>query len=46
MFVPCGRAIDSIRLLCNAVYSAPFTYDAEKGFQLLESSPPDLTPYL
>lgn len=28
------------------VYSAPFTYDAEKGFQLLESSPQDLTPYL
>ena len=27
------------------VYSAPFTYDAEQGFQLLESSPQDLTPY-
>ncbi len=28
------------------VYSAPFTYDAEQGFQLLESSPQDLSPYL
>ncbi len=28
------------------VYSQPFTYDLEKGFQLLNSSPLDLTPYL
>lgn len=28
------------------VYSLPFTYDKEQGFQLLESSPQDLTPYL
>lgn len=28
------------------VYSAPFTYEPETGFKLLESSPQDLTPYL
>lgn len=28
------------------VYTAPFTYDPEKGFQLLSSSPNDLSPYL
>jgi hypothetical protein len=27
-------------------YAAPFTYDREKGFQELTSSPSDLTPYL
>ncbi|MTJ53534.1 hypothetical protein FJR38_13220 [Anabaena sp. UHCC 0253] len=28
------------------VYSLPFTYDVETGFQLVDSSPLDLTPYL
>ncbi len=28
------------------VYSEPFTYDREKGFQSLETSPSDLGPYL
>ena len=28
------------------VYSKPFTYNAERGFKLLESSPNDLSPYL
>jgi len=28
------------------VYSAPFTYNAEEGFQILDSSPQDLSPYL
>ncbi len=28
------------------VYTAPFTYDREQGFQILESHPNDLSPYL
>lgn len=28
------------------VYTSPFTYDKEKGFQALSSSPNDLAPYL
>ncbi len=28
------------------VYTEPFTYDREKGFQALDSSPSDLSPYL
>lgn len=28
------------------VYTAPFTYDKEQGFQALKSSPNDLSPYL
>lgn len=28
------------------IYSAPFTFDEEGGFQVLESSPQDLSPYL
>lgn len=28
------------------IFSVPFTYDAEEGFQFLESSANDLTPYL
>lgn len=28
------------------VFSAPFTYEPETGFKLLESSPQDLTPYM
>jgi hypothetical protein len=28
------------------VYTSPFTYDKTKGFQILSSSPNDLTPYI